>query len=119
MTWDNVECPTQPARKHEVTTMTSRRHGAKSFTTALSQEEQLPSTAKGYEATAVDAIARRGGKISVHNLQANIGRVDGCQSHSVHLLSYVLNFSDDDDEICAWIWMSSRMARLGHVNNTE
>jgi hypothetical protein len=55
----------------------------------------------------------------MHNLQANIGRVDGCQSHSHHFLSTALIVSDDDDEIRAWIWKSSYMARLGGVNNTE
>ncbi len=78
MARDKVECLTRPAWKFELTTVTGRRHGAKSFTTIQGQEEQLPSNTKGYEATAMDAIARRGGKISMHNLQANIGCVDGC-----------------------------------------
>ena len=29
------------------------------------------------------------------------------------------NLTDDDDEIGAWIWKNSRMARLGSVNDVE
>ena len=56
--------------------------------------------------------------IAGSNLQADVR----CPAESPSLCSFFVapNFSDVYEEIIgAWIWRSSRMARLGSVNNTN
>jgi hypothetical protein len=74
--------------------------------------EQPPQPAEGYEATVASAIAKRGGEINTSDVHANAGRAAASQAPSLVTSTMALNFPDDD-EVCAWIWRSSRMARLG------
>jgi hypothetical protein len=58
----------------------------------------------------VGAIARGGGKISLCNPQKNISIPAARQSPSLYPSATNPNFSDED-EISAWIYKSSRLAR--------
>ncbi len=74
--------------------------------------ERPPQPAEGYEATVTSAIARRGVEINTSDVHANVSRATARQSPSLVTSTMAMNFPDDD-EVCAWIWRSSRMARLG------
>ena len=84
---------------------------------------QPPHPAAGYnEATVIvmSAIAGGGGgeiEIDTRNLQAEVSCAAAApRSPSLRPSVMAPNFSDDKEEaICAWIWSSSRMARLGIV----
>jgi hypothetical protein len=67
-----------------------RRHRKESLVNASGEVGLLHQPADGYEATTVGAVAGRGGGIEVRYP------------------------SDDEEKIGAWIWKSSRMARLGN-----
>jgi hypothetical protein len=56
--------------------------------------ELLPQPAEGSEDTAAVAVAGGGTEIEVH-------------------------YPSDDEEMGAWIWKSSRMARLGAANSVD
>ena len=88
------------------------RHGAFSPVTTQDKVEWPPQPAEGYEATVTSAIARRGVEINTRNVHANISCATARQSPSLVTSTMAMNFPDDD-EVCAWIWRSSRMARLG------
>jgi len=63
-----------------------------------------------------------GGEIELdkRNLQADVRCASSPRSPCLRLSIMAPNFSDDDEEIIgAWIWRSSRMARLGSVNNSD
>jgi hypothetical protein len=66
------------------------RHLKESLVDASGEVGLLPQPANGYEATTVAAVAGRGGDIKEEYL------------------------TDDEEKICAWIWKSSRMTRLGN-----
>ena len=84
-----------------------------------------PHPAGGYDATAVvaTAIAGVGGReieFDTRNLQADGRCTASPRSPCLRPSIMAPNFSDDDEEIIgAWIWRSSRMARLGSVNNSN
>ena len=93
------------------------RHGAYSIVAAAAARDgaaRHPHSAAGYyEAMVVVESA-----IAGSNLQADLR----CPAESPSLCPFFVapNFSDIDEEIIgAWIWRSSRMARLGSVNNTD
>ena len=88
-----------------------RRHGANSIA-ARDVVARAPNPSERYEATTVvaSAIARRGGEIKI--LQASTSRAVFRESPSLRPSIMPQNFSDDDDEICAWIYRTSRMSRL-------
>ena len=67
-----------------------RRHLKESLDDAPGEVGLLPQPANGYEATTVVAVTGHGRRIELQYL------------------------SDDDEKIGAWIWKSSRMARLGN-----
>ena len=82
----------------------------------ITQDEvdRPPQPAKGYEAAVASVITRRRGEINTSNVHANVGRAAARQSPSLVTSNMALNLNvSDDDEICAWIWRSSHMARLG------
>ena len=91
-------------------------HGTYS-TAARNVVARSPNPAEGYEAaTAVvaSAIAIRGEEININprNLQASISCAASRESPSLRPSIMPQNFSDDDDEICSWIYRTSRMSRL-------
>ncbi len=95
------------------------RHGKYSIASAAQNgAARPPHPAGGYDATAVvaTAIAGVGGgeiELDTRNLQADVR----CAS-SPRIMAP--NFSDDNEDIIgAWIWRSSRMARLISVNNSD
>jgi hypothetical protein len=91
------------------------RHGADSLATAYHKGGWTPQPVEEYEVTLVtSAIERRGGEIKInpHNLEANMRRAAVRQSPLLHPSIMDQNFSDDDEEIAALIWRTSRMARL-------
>ena len=107
-----------------------RRHGAYSIVavaTAQDRAAQPPHPAAGYhETTVVVASAITGGgrgeiEIDTRNLQADVSCTAAPRSPSLRPFIMAPNFPEDDDEeiIGAWIWRSSRMARLVAANNTE
>jgi hypothetical protein len=93
-------------------------HGVESPATAPVKVEQLTKPAEVHEAASVGATAKKGGEIGVHNLQTNINRAPGRQSTSPCLSTMALNYPDDD-EICAWIYKSSRISRLCGAMKSE
>ena len=57
-------------------------------------------------------------EIETRILQADVSCATAPRLPSLRLFLMTPNFPDDDEEITsAWIWRSSRMARLGSVNN--
>ena len=95
----------------------SRQHHAKPLT-APSCKVGLPPTTKGCNATADGAAARREGGTGVHDSsQTNIISAAIHPSPSLCPSTMAPNF-DDEDEIGAWIWRSSRIARLLSANNS-
>ena len=84
-----------------------------------------PHPAGGYDARAnvASAIAGGGGKkieSDTHNLQADVSCAAAPGSPSLRHSIMAPNFSDDDeDTIGAWIWRSSRMAKLGSANKID
>ena len=84
-----------------------------------------PHHAEGYDARAVIASATAGGgggeiEINTRNLQADVSCAAAPRSPSLNPSIMAPNFSDDDEDIIgAWIWKSSRMARLASVDNTN
>ena len=74
-------------------------------------------------ANVASAIAGGGGEkieSDTRNLQADVSCVAAPRSPSLRQFCMAPNFSDDDEEVIgAWIWRSSRMARLGSVNNSD
>ena len=90
-------------------------HGAIS-TAARNVMARSPNPAKGYKANAVitSAISIRVEEININprNLQASISCATSRESPSLRPSTMPQNFSDDDDEICSWIYRTSRMSRL-------
>ena len=68
-----------------------RRHLKESLDDAPGELGLLPQPANGYEATTVAAVAGREGEVEEQYPS-----------------------DDDEEKIGAWIWKSSRMARLGN-----
>jgi len=99
----------------------SCRHGPYSIAAAAAQNGAA--RPGGYKATVVSAIAGGGGgeiEIDTRNLKTDASRASSPRSPSFGPSIMAPNFSDDDEEIIgAWIWRSSRTARLGSVNNTN
>jgi hypothetical protein len=83
---------------------------------------RLPNPAKGYNANAfiTSAIAIRGEEININprNLQASISSAASRESPSLRPSTMPQNFSDDDDEICSWIYRTSRSQDL-HRDDTK
>jgi hypothetical protein len=73
--------------------------------------EGFPKPAEECEATTAGAIARRDGGFGVYNSQTIIISAAHHPSPSIFSSTMDPNF-DDDDEISAWIWRSSRTAKL-------
>ena len=107
-----------------------RRHGAYSIVAVAAAQDRAarpPHPAAGYrEAPVVVASAIAGGgggeiKIDARNLQADIRCAAAPRLLSLCPFIMAPNFPEDDDEeiIGAWIWRSSRMARLVAANNTD
>ena len=74
-----------------------RRSGAYSPATTHDEVEQC-------EATVSSAMARQVREIDTKDVYTN----------TLVTFTMALALSDDDDEICAWSWRSSRMARLSN-----
>jgi len=89
----------------------------KSLATATVKMEQLPLPADTCEAMTVGVIARAGQEIVVNNMETMAGNGAARQSLSILPSSTTLNFSDDE-AIGAWIYKSSRTARL-FANSTK
>jgi len=74
-------------------------------------------------ANVASAIAGGGGEkieSDTRNLQADVSCAAAPGSPSLRHSIMAPNFSDDDeDTITAWIWRSSRMAKLGSANKTD
>lgn len=74
-------------------------------------------------ANVASAIAGGGGEkieSDTRNLQADVSCAAAPGSPSLRHSIMAPNFSDDDeDTIGAWIWRSSRMAKLGSANKTD
>ena len=74
-------------------------------------------------ANVTSAIAGGGGEkieSDTRNLQADVSCAAAPGSPSLRHSIMAPNFSDDDEEIIGrWIWSSSRMGRLGSVNNSD
>jgi hypothetical protein len=102
------------------------RHGKDSIASAAQKGAAPPlHSAGGYDSTAVVATAIAGvsgGEIELdtRNLQADARCASSPRPPCLCQSIMAPNFSDDDEEIIgAWIWRSSRMARLGSVNNSD
>ena len=99
------------------------RHGAHSTAAAAQNGAARPlHPAGGYKATVVVASAIAGGgggeiEIDARNLQADVRCASPPRSPCLRPSITTPNFSDD--EISAWIWRYSRVARLGSVNNLD
>ena len=103
-----------------------RRHGLYSIAAATQNgASRPPHPAGGYDARAFVASAIAGGggggiEIDTRNLQSDVSCAAAPRSPSLSTSIMVPNFYDDNEEIIgAWIWRSSRMARLGSANNTN
>ena len=68
-----------------------------------------------YVATSACAIVGRDGEICIesHNQRMNQGGATTVQSPIPCQSTTELDFSNEEDEICAWIWKSSRKSRVG------
>jgi len=104
-----------------------RRYGPYSIAAAAAQNGAArPShPAGGYDARSIVAsdIAGGGGggiEIDRRHLQTDVSCATAPRLPSLCPSIMAPNFSDDDEEIIgAWIWRSSRTAKLGGVNNTD
>ena len=85
------------------------RHVAKSPASFPAKVKPLSQPAEAHEAASAVVAAKRGGEVGVKNLQSNISRDPARQSTSIRLSTTALNYPDDD-EVCAWIYKSSRIA---------
>jgi len=89
------------------------RHRAKPLVVPPGKVEGFPKPAEGCEATTAGAIARRDGGFGVYNSQTIIISAAHHPSPSIFSSTTAPNFdNDDDDEISAWIWRSSRTTKL-------
>ena len=89
-------------------------HGAYSIASVSQNgEARPPDDATAVVATAIAGVGGGENEFVTRNLQADVR----CAS-SPRIIAP--NFSyDDEDIIGAWIWRSSRMARLSSVNNID
>jgi len=97
-----------------------RRHSAYSIAAAAAAAAARDRAARHHHFAAgyYEAMVVVESAIAGSNLQADLR----CPAESPSLCPFFVapNFSHIDEEIIgAWIWRSSRMARLGSVNNTD
>ncbi len=86
----------------------SGRYSARPHADAASGETNKHfRSSREYDAAAMAAFAVAGGH----------GEIDGAAS-TLRYPPFCQDFSDNEDEVSAWIWKTSRMARLGGSSAT-